>query len=56
MPIIAQLANTHNIRFAYLDGRVTLKTLFSQKTGKTYDATVLLDGTDNGYVHFKLEF
>ncbi len=38
------------------DGRVSLKGLHSEKTGKKYDATVLLDDTGDGYVNFKLEF
>jgi len=38
------------------DGRVVLKGLYSEKTGKTYDATVILDDPGSGYVNFKLEF
>jgi DNA topoisomerase-3 len=38
------------------EGRVFLSGLFSEKTGKTYDATVLLDDTGGKYVNFKLEF
>jgi DNA topoisomerase-3 len=38
------------------DGSVNLKGLFSEKTGKTYDAAVVLDDTGDGYVNFKLEF
>jgi DNA topoisomerase-3 len=30
--------------------------LYSRKTGKTYDATVVLDDTGGKYVNFKLEF
>ena len=30
--------------------------LFSEKTGKTYDAVVVLDDTGEKYVNFKLEF
>jgi len=38
------------------DGRVPMKGLFSPKTGKTYDATVVMDDTGGQYVNFKLEF
>jgi DNA topoisomerase-3 len=38
------------------DGRVSLKNLYSEKTGKKYDANVILDDTGNGYVNFKIEF
>lgn len=38
------------------DGRVSLSGLHSQKTGKTYDATVVLDDGGGQYVNFKLEF
>jgi DNA topoisomerase-3 len=38
------------------DGRVKMKGLYSEKTGKTYDATVVLDDTRGEYVGFKLEF
>jgi DNA topoisomerase-3 len=38
------------------DGRVDLKNLHSGKTGKKYDATVILDDTSDGYVNFKLDF
>ena len=37
-------------------GRVKLTGLFSEKTSKKYDATVVLDDTGNGFVNFKLEF
>ncbi|PLT63137.1 DNA topoisomerase III [Mediterraneibacter gnavus] len=30
--------------------------LYSEKTGKTYDAVVVLDDTGDKYVNFKLEF
>ena len=37
------------------DGRARVTGLYSEKTGKTYDATVVL--TDNGkYANFMLEF
>jgi len=38
------------------DGRVAMTGLFSEKTGKTYDAVVVLDDTGEKYVNFKLEF
>jgi DNA topoisomerase-3 len=37
-------------------GRVPLKGLYSEKTGKKYDATVILDDPGDGAVNFKLEF
>ena len=37
------------------DGKVAVKGLYSQKTGKKYDATVCLDDTGK-YVNFRLEF
>lgn len=38
------------------EGRVSMSGLYSEKTGKTYDAVVLLDDTGDKYVNFKLEF
>jgi len=38
------------------DGRATVKGLYSEKTGKKYDATVILDDSGNGFVNFKLCF
>ena len=38
------------------DGRVFIKDLKSQKSGKTYNATVVLDDNKDGYVNFKLDF
>ena len=38
------------------EGRVSLSGLYSEKTGKTYDAVVVLDDTGDKYVNFKLEF
>ena len=37
------------------DGRVSVKGMYSEKTGKTYDATVVLED-DGTYANFKLEF
>lgn len=38
------------------EGRISMSGLYSEKTGKTYDATVVLDDTGGKYVNFKLEF
>ena len=38
------------------DGKAKLKGCYSEKSGKTYDATVLLDDSGGKYVNFKLEF
>jgi len=38
------------------DGRVFLKGCYSQKTGKTYDATVILNDTGGKFVEFQLTF
>ena len=38
------------------DGRVKLKGLFSEKTGRKYDATVLLYDNGEGFVNFRMEF
>lgn len=38
------------------EGRVFMSGLYSEKTGRTYDAVVLLDDTGGKYVNFKLEF
>ncbi|WP_244324659.1 DNA topoisomerase [Sporofaciens musculi] len=38
------------------EGRVSISGLYSENTGKTYDAVVLLDDTGGKYVNFKLEF
>ena len=38
------------------NGKVKLTGCFSEKTGKTYDAIVLLDDTGGKYVNFKMEF
>ena len=37
------------------DGRAHVTGLYSEKSGKTYDATVVLEDTGQ-YVNFKLEF
>lgn len=37
-------------------GQVSVKGLYSEKTGKTYDATILLKDTGGQYVNFVLEF
>jgi DNA topoisomerase-3 len=38
------------------DGKACVKGLYSEKSGKKYDATVMLDDTGGKYVNFKLEF
>lgn len=38
------------------EGRVSMSGLYSEKTGRTYDAVVLLDDTGGKYINFKLEF
>jgi DNA topoisomerase-3 len=38
------------------DGRVKMKGLYSEKTGKTYDATIVMDDSGGKYVNFKMEF
>lgn len=48
---------TKSIAAALLkEGRVFVSGLYSEKTGKTYDAVVVLDDTGDKYVNFKLEF
>ena len=38
------------------EGRISMSGLYSENTGKTYDAEVILDDTGGKYVNFKLEF
>ena len=38
------------------DGQAPMKNLYSAKTGRTYDAVVLLDDTGGQYVNFRLQF
>ncbi len=38
------------------EGRVSISGLYSEKTGRNYDAEVILDDTGGKYVNFKLEF
>lgn len=38
------------------EGRVFVKGLYSPKTGKTYDTTIILDDSGGQFVNFKLEF
>ena len=48
---------TKSVAAAFLkEGRVSVSGLYSEKTGKTYDAVVLLDDTGGKYVNFRLEF
>ena len=37
-------------------GRTSVKGLWSEKKGSTYDAVVILNDTGGKYVNFKLEF
>ena len=37
------------------DGKAKVKGLYSEKTGKTYDATVLLADTGGKYVNYRVE-
>jgi len=38
------------------DGKVKVRGLYSEKKGKEYDATVVLNDSGDGYVNFKLDF
>ena len=38
------------------EGRISMSGLYSEKTGKTYEAEVIEDDTGGKYVNFKLEF
>jgi DNA topoisomerase-3 len=38
------------------EGRVFIKGLYSERTKKTYDATIVLDDTGGDYVNFKMDF
>ena len=38
------------------EGRISMSGLYSEKTGRTYSAVVVLDDTGGKYVNFKLEF
>ncbi|WP_446499473.1 topoisomerase C-terminal repeat-containing protein [Listeria booriae] len=37
-------------------GKCKVTKLYSKKTGKTYDANIVLDDTGDKYVNYKLEF
>jgi len=37
-------------------GRIFMSEIFSEKTGKTYNATIILDDNGEGYPSFKMEF
>ncbi len=49
-------ALTKKIAALLKEGRVDMSGLYSRKTGKTYDATVVLNDTGGKYVNFRLEF
>ena len=38
------------------EGRIFMSELHSEKTGKTYNATIMLDDKGDGYPNFKMEF
>jgi DNA topoisomerase-3 len=38
------------------DGKIALKGLHREKTGKKYNATIILDDPGIGYVNYKMEF
>lgn len=38
------------------DGRIAMTGLYSEKTGRKYDATVVLNDSGEGFVNFKIEF
>ena len=38
------------------DGRVAAKGLYSEKTGKEYDATIMLDDAGGKFVNYRMEF
>jgi DNA topoisomerase-3 len=39
-----------------IEGRVFISGLYSEKTQKTYNATIILDDKGEGYPNFKMEF
>ena len=48
---------TKDIVIALLtEGRIFLKGLYSEKSGKTYNAIIILDDSGEGYPSFKMEF
>jgi DNA topoisomerase-3 len=52
-----RLTLTKEIATALLnEGRIYLKELYSEKSGKTYNATILLNDNGEGYPSFKMEF
>jgi len=52
-----RIALTKEIATALLtEGRIYLKGLHSEKSGKTYNSTIILDDNGEGYPSFKMEF
>ena len=51
----AQAAHQAIVTALLKNGRAHVSGLYSEKTGKTYDATVVLED-DGQYANFKLEF
>jgi len=48
---------TKDIAIALLtEGRIFISGLYSEKTGKTYDATILLENKGEGYPGYKMDF
>ena len=48
---------TRSVAAALLkEGRIFLHGLYSKKTGRTYDADVVMEDTRDKYVNFRLEF
>jgi len=48
--------DTGTVKKFLKSGRVTFKNLVSKKTGKSYQADIILDDDNDGYVHFRMEF
>ena len=55
IPECISVTQKHFVAALLKDGRARLTGCYSEKTGKTYDADVLLEDTGE-YVNFKLDF
>ena len=51
----AKGVHTKDRRLSLKNGKAKVKGLYSEKTGKTYDATVLLADTGGKYVNYRVE-
>lgn len=51
----AKGVHTEDRRCSAQNGKAKVKGLYSEKTGKTYDATVLLADTGGKYVNYRVE-